>query len=66
MSTHKRIDGEVSVRDCPFCDVTQDKLRIMGSSVYHDYSVVCTNCDTIGPQGISEEDATRMWNNRVK
>lgn len=58
------------LRPCPFCGSKQldvfdkDKRDSYGDYLETVYQVECWNCDTAGPEGPSEEEATDLWNKR--
>lgn len=48
-------------RKCPFCG---ENDLLMSQFKPNDFFVLCSTCNTCGPNGIDQECATIQWNNR--
>ena len=48
---------------CPFCSGMCDGAERLGNNGY--WVAVCFRCHARGPQGLSPENALKLWNERL-
>lgn len=53
-------------KPCPFCRTRSKDPQVQISHGSLRYHVYCDECDTTGPEGITEADAIAAWNRALR